>query len=125
MIPRPAEVCLATHPQIKMETSLSIKRLAPVLLIILLATVLLSMRNADEWRPLRYNNLSQWDTYLSYLHQIGYNGKVPTDSLGNTISPVGYSKDETHVFSVLNEPGGPVLRVSGEIYGCLFTRKSY
>ncbi|MGC3943278.1 MAG: DUF1080 domain-containing protein [Chryseolinea sp.] len=108
-----------------MKTFRNTKRLALALLILPLAAALLCMGKTDEWTPLLDKNLSQWDTYLSYRHQIGYNGNVPKDSLGNAISPVGYSKDESHVFSVLNEPGDPVLRVSGEIYGCLFTRKSY
>jgi hypothetical protein len=83
------------------------------------------MRKPDEWTPLLDPNLSQWETYLSYAHKADYNGKVPTDATGNPIQPIGYNKDETHVFSVLKEAGGPVLRVSGEKYGCLFTRKSY
>ncbi|MCK8496006.1 DUF1080 domain-containing protein [Spirosoma sp. RP8] len=77
------------------------------------------------WTPLLDKNLSQWETYLSYSHKTGYNGKIPTDAAGNPIQPIGYNKDSTHVFSVSSEPGGPVLRVSGTIYGCLFTRQDY
>jgi hypothetical protein len=80
---------------------------------------------SDEWVTLLDTNLTQWESYLSYAHKPDYNGKIPTDAAGKPIPPIGYNKDDTHVFSVLNEPGGPVLRISGEIYGCLFTRKSY
>jgi hypothetical protein len=84
-----------------------------------------SMQKSDEWTPLLDSTLSQWETYLSYAHKTDYNGKIPTDGAGNPIPPIGYNKDDTHVFSVLNEGGGPVLRVSGEKYGCLFTKKAY
>ncbi|MEA5460920.1 DUF1080 domain-containing protein [Arcicella sp. LKC2W] len=84
-----------------------------------------SLQKTDEWTPLLDKNLSQWETYLSYRHKNDYNGKIPKDSLGNIIQPIGYNKDNTGVFTVLDEPNGSVLRVSGEIYGCLFTKKSY
>ncbi|GGB81960.1 hypothetical protein GCM10011325_06810 [Dyadobacter sediminis] len=83
------------------------------------------MRSADEWTPLLDKNLSQWENYLSYAHKNGYNGKVPKDVNGNPVAPIGYNKDNGNVFSVINESGGPVLRISGETYGCLFTRSSY
>ncbi|MCE7066647.1 DUF1080 domain-containing protein [Dyadobacter sp. CY326] len=86
---------------------------------------LFSMRTADEWTPLLDKDLTQWENYLSYAHKPGYNGKIPTDKSGAPIAPIGYNKDNGKVFSVLNESGGPVLHVSGEVYGCLFTRKSY
>ncbi len=85
----------------------------------------LSMRSTDAWVPLLDKDLSQWETYLSYAHKPEYNGNIPKDASGVSIPPIGHNKDDTHVFSVLNEPGGPVLRISGEIYGCLFTRQSY
>ncbi|HEY9044790.1 MAG TPA: DUF1080 domain-containing protein [Ohtaekwangia sp.] len=90
-----------------------------------IGVLLISMRPADEWTPLLDKDLSQWQTYLSYRHKRGYNGNIPKDESGKELQPIGYNKDETHVFSVLNEKSGPVLRVSGEIYGCLFTRKEY
>lgn len=86
---------------------------------------LFSMRKPDEWTPLLDKDLSQWESYLSYAHKNDYNGKVPKDKNGNPIAPIGYNKDDNKVFSVLNESGGPVLRVSGETYGCVFTRRSY
>ncbi|MHA4739004.1 3-keto-disaccharide hydrolase [Dyadobacter sp. MSC1_007] len=87
--------------------------------------ILFSMRTANEWVPLLDKDLSQWENYLSYDHKPGYNGNIPKDNAGNPIAPIGYNKDDNKVFSVLNESGAPVLRVSGETYGCLFTRKSY
>ena len=95
------------------------------IVILLCVLILPSMKKADEWTILLDKDLTQWETYLSYRHKNGYNGKIPKDESGNDIKPIGYNKDETNVFSVLNEPGGPVLRVSGEIYGCLISRKIY
>jgi hypothetical protein len=92
---------------------------------ILAFTLLWSMRERDEWIPMLDKGLTQWQTYLSYQHKNGYNGKIPKDSLGNPVAPIGYNKDKTKVFSILEEPGGPVLRVSGEFYGCLFTEDTY
>lgn len=103
-------------------------RLTPVLLVIisLLATSFSPPRQkASGWVSLLDKDLSQWESYLSYAHRADYNGKIPTDASGAPLKPIGYNKDNTHVFSVLTEPGGPVLRVSGEKYGCLFTRQEY
>ena len=101
------------------------KRIYLYFVILMPFLLLSSMRQPDEWIPLLDQNLSQWERYLSYRHKSNYNGNIPKDSTGKPISPIGYNKDDTHVFSVINDPSGPVLRVSGEIYGCLFTRKSY
>lgn len=84
-----------------------------------------SMKEKTEWTSLLDKDLTQWENYLSYRHSNDYNGKIPTDSSGDPIQPIGYNNDKTQVFSVINEPDGPVLRISGEIYGCLFTRNSY
>lgn len=103
------------------------KKIVYVLIVLLVAivSVQFSVKNEEEWTLLLDKELTQWETYLSYRHKEGYNGNVPTDSLGNPMAPIGYNKDSTQVFSILDEPSGPVLRISGEIYGCLFTRRSY
>ncbi|MEC3965851.1 DUF1080 domain-containing protein [Flagellimonas halotolerans] len=90
-----------------------------------LITLQFSVQESKEWVPLLDEDLTQWETYLSYRHKADYDGNIPMDALGKPIPPIGYNRDSTHVFSVLKEPNGPVLKVSGEIYGCLFTRKSY
>lgn len=77
------------------------------------------------WTALLDKDLSQWETYLSYRHKNGYNGKVPLDEKGDSIVPVGYNKNEANVFSMVEENGQPVLKVSGEIYGCVFTKQEY
>jgi hypothetical protein len=80
---------------------------------------------ADEWTPLLDKGLSHWETYLSFRHKNGYSGKAPTDEKGEPIPPIGYNKDAAGVFTVVEENGAPVLRVSGEIYGAVFTRQEF
>lgn len=92
------------------------------------ATLLLfssSSKAPRGWEPLLDKKLSKWQTFQSYRHQLGYKGKVPTDAQGKEIAPIGYGKNEANVFSVLMQEGEPVLRISGEIYGCVFTRQDY
>ena len=79
----------------------------------------------NGWISLLDKDLNSWDTYLSYSFKDGYNGSQPVDEKGNPIQPVGLNKDETGVFRVIEKNNEPVLRVSGEIYGCVVTKKEY
>ncbi|ALJ01180.1 3-keto-disaccharide hydrolase [Rufibacter tibetensis] len=78
-----------------------------------------------EWTPLLDKNLSQWETYLSYRHKLGYNGKVPVDAQGKEIAPIGYNQKGQTVFTFMEEKGEPMLKVSGEVYGCVYTKQDY
>lgn len=79
----------------------------------------------STWVSLLDTELSQWDTYLSYRHQVDYNGSQPKDAEGNEIEPIGLNPTGYEVFEVVEENEEPVLRVSGEIYGCLISKKEY
>ncbi|WP_417939065.1 3-keto-disaccharide hydrolase [Flavobacterium sp. RS13.1] len=79
----------------------------------------------EGWINLLDKNLSKWDMYLSYKHQNGYSGKVPTDVNGNEIPPIGYNKNVNNMFTVIQENKEPVLKVSGEYYGCVFTKEDF
>lgn len=82
---------------------------------------------ASDWQQLLDPQLSQWDTYLSYRHQPGYQGDIPKDAQGQPIAPIGLNtgNDRFKVFTVQQEQGEPVLRVSGEIYGALTSKQQY
>lgn len=80
---------------------------------------------AAEWTSLLDADLSQWESYLSYRHKPDYDGAAPTDDNGKPLSPIGYNNDTVGVFTVVMEGGEPVLRVSGEVYGSLFTKREY
>ncbi len=77
------------------------------------------------WTNLLDKNLSQWGMYLAFSHKATYNGQKPVDEKGEEIQPVGYNKNEKNVFTVVEQQGEPVLRISGEIYGCVFTKQAY
>lgn len=79
----------------------------------------------DGWTTLLDKDLSQWNTYLSYRHSNDYNGKIPLNKNGDQVPVVGYNRDSTGVFSIVQKDGEPVLRISGEIYGCIFTKEEY
>jgi hypothetical protein len=86
---------------------------------------LAAVASAAEWKNLLDADLSQWDTYLSFKHRTDYNGKEPTDADGKKIEPIGYGKNTNNVFSVAEEDGKLVLHVTGEIYGCVFTKEDF
>lgn len=71
--------------------------------------------------------LNQWETYLSYRHQESYNGSQPTDAAGKPIAPLGVfpGLDPYGVFTLVQQDGETVLRVSGEIYGALTSKQSF
>ncbi|WP_297093153.1 DUF1080 domain-containing protein [uncultured Draconibacterium sp.] len=80
---------------------------------------------SNEWESLMDKDLSKWDRYLSYKHQLGYNGDQPKDANGNLIEPIGLNKEGYNVFTVVNDDSEDVLKISGEIYGCLISKKEY
>jgi 3-keto-disaccharide hydrolase len=76
------------------------------------------------WRPLLDAKLSQFDVYLSFP------GTEISDVLSNFSAPVmhkpiGLNPPGQNVFSVIQQDGKPVLRITGEIYGCLQTREAF
>jgi len=78
----------------------------------------------NQWELLLDKDLSKWGIYQSYEIKNGYNGSIPTDANGNAIQPIGYNKNYKEVFTVTGIDN-PVLRISGEVYGCVFTKNSY
>jgi hypothetical protein len=76
-----------------------------------------------EWRPLLDERLSQFDVYLSYRGDeimSVLEGKAPP-----SLAPIGLNPTRQDVFTVTMRDGKPVLRISGEIYGCLSTREAF
>ncbi|MDR3058052.1 MAG: DUF1080 domain-containing protein [Prevotella sp.] len=78
-----------------------------------------------EWDILLDNDLSKWNMYLSYEMKNGYNGNIPVDMNGDTIRPIGYDNNYKNIFTVIEDNGEPVLRISGEVYGCIFTKEDH
>jgi hypothetical protein len=66
----------------------------------------------DGWVPLfNGKDLSGWDTWLGR----------PTGQK----EPVGLNKDPNKIYTVVEEDGKPAIRISGEIFGALTTKKEF
>lgn len=63
------------------------------------------------------SNLADWDTYIG----------PPLDSTGKKLSdmPVGLNNDPNHVFTIVQQDGEKVIRISGENWGAISTKDEY
>lgn len=91
----------------------------------LLLSFAIHSANADEggWTNLLDKRFSQWDVYLSYpgdrIMSV-IEGTAPKE-----LKPIGLNKDRTRVFSIIEENGEPVLKITGEIYGAAATKQEF
>jgi hypothetical protein len=72
----------------------------------------------EDWTQLfNGKDLSGWDTYIG----------PPLDDAGKKLSdvPVGLNNDPKHVFTIVNDNGQKVIRVSGENWGGISTKSEY
>lgn len=92
---------------------------------LIVVLLLVAANEKKEWTALLDSELSQWDNYLSYAYPEGYRGEIPKDAQGNDLKPIGVNNDSFGVFTMLEEGGKPVLRISGEYYGCVVSKKEY
>ena len=95
------------------------------LLLLGLALLLSSCSQDEGWQQLLDKDLSHWRVYQSYQHTNDFRGRAPVDENGEKIAPIGYDKNLYDLFTVSEEAGEPVLRVSGETYGCVISNQSY
>lgn len=103
------------HHTIDMKT----KTLSLLLAVTALFTLSFIKPKAKEsWTKL-YNgkDLTGWDTYIG--PPLGGNGKMIT-----TV-PVGLNNDTNGVFAVVEQNGEKVIRISGESWGGISTKKEY
>jgi len=94
-----------------------------VLLTLLGGMVLMSTALAkDVWKPLLDPTFSQFDVYLSYRGD-----QIMSVLQGNApnLAPVGLNPAGQNVFTMIEQNGKPVLRISGEIYGCATTKQEF
>lgn len=85
------------------------------------------VKNTSEkkWENLVDSELTKWDKYLSYKHQLDYDGSPPVDELNNEIAPIGLNKPGYNVFTTTVEDNEMLINASGEYYGCIATKKEY
>jgi hypothetical protein len=96
-----------------------------ITIFLVISLIFFSCKKEEKWTNLIDKNLSGWDNYLSFRHKPGYDGSVPRDSAGNEISPIGFNQPGYDVFSVIEQDNEPVIKISGEIYGCLISKEEY
>ncbi|HTU66661.1 MAG TPA: DUF1080 domain-containing protein [Steroidobacteraceae bacterium] len=99
------------------------KRLLLPVFLPLLAWSSVAAAAGSGWTPLLDKSLSKFDVYLSWRGDeiLGViKGGAPAD-----LKPVGLNPPGQTVFSVIEQDGKPVLRITGEIYGCLQTKDEY
>ncbi|MRI01288.1 DUF1080 domain-containing protein [Kriegella sp. EG-1] len=85
-------------------------------------------KNLDEeyqWEELVDKDLTNWDNYLGYQHQPGYDGSVPLDENGKEVAPIGLNNSDYTVFSTFQEGEETIIKNTGEYYGCLITKKEF
>jgi len=87
----------------------------------------LAQAATNEWTNLLDPKLSQFDVWLGVPEPsvTGLSPGTPTSADRHTGQPLGLNNDPTHVFSVIEEEGQPVLKITGEIYGGAVTRQEY
>lgn len=82
--------------------------------------------NEDKWTDLLDSNLSQWELWMGVPHtSVQELPEGTPQSNSNKGTPLGLGNDPKKVFSVIEEDGRPVLKITGEIYGGLTTLKEY
>ncbi|ARV16600.1 3-keto-disaccharide hydrolase [Polaribacter sp. SA4-12] len=79
----------------------------------------------NEWQDLIDKNLSSWDVWMGAPHTSteieGYE-KFDDVRIGK---PIGLNKDPKKVFSVIKQGNENVLKITGEIFAGLVTKKEY
>lgn len=109
------------------------KTVVSIAAIISLNACSLVKTNEDNspWHSLLDSELSQWEVWMGVPHSSVTGlpeGTYQADNLnvhGDTKDTMGLNNDIKKVFSVIEEEGETVLKISGEIYGGLTTLASY
>ena len=79
-----------------------------------------------NWTPLfNGNDLSGWDTWLAKPHSSYDVPNIPRDSSGNYLEAIGLNNDPLKVFTVSEQDGQAVIRISGQGWGAITTKNEY
>ncbi len=95
------------------------KRVGRLFFFILFTYSTINLFAQKNNRELLFNgkNLQGWDTYIG----------PPLDDTGKKLSnvPVGLNNDPKHVFTIVQDTGEKIIRISGENWGAISTKKEY
>lgn len=81
---------------------------------------------AAAWQPLfNGTDLAGWETYLGKPEPMWDVPGMPRDAEGNYREPIGTNRDPLKVFTVVEVDGKPALRVSGQGFGVITTKRSF
>lgn len=76
------------------------------------------IKQKNNWTSLfNQKDFTGWDKYIG--PDLDSTGKI----IGN--KPVGLNNDPNHVFTIINENGQNIIRISGEGWGAISTKKTY
>ncbi|TNJ45407.1 DUF1080 domain-containing protein [Tamlana fucoidanivorans] len=91
------------------------------------ASLLTYSQNKSKSIALLDANLSQFETWLGVPHTTvkGLPEGTYQSNNVNSGTPIGLNQDAKQVFSVIEEEGSLVLKITGEIYGGLTTEKNF
>lgn len=82
---------------------------------------------AEDWKPLLSEDLSGWEIFVGVPHKTvevpGFPKSDSEDCRKGT--PVGLGKDPLKIFTMIEEDGQPVLKISGQIYAGISTKEEY
>jgi Domain of Unknown Function (DUF1080) len=81
------------------------------------STLKLSAQNNNQVALFNGQDFTGWDSYIG----------PPLDDAGKKLSdvPVGLNNDPNHVFTVVQQNGEKIIRISGESWGCIYTLNEY
>ncbi|AUP80581.1 3-keto-disaccharide hydrolase [Flavivirga eckloniae] len=82
-------------------------------------------QNTTAWYNLLENKLSDWDIFMGAPHSsTKIDGYEKFDDVTKG-TPIGLNKDPKKVFTIIEEGGENILKISGEIFAGLVTKKPY
>ena len=97
----------------------------PILCFFLFTTLLSFSQNISSWEDLIDSSLSKWDVFLGIPHKSsGIKGYEDVEDVRGGHPPLGLG-NKRNVFSVIEEDNELLIKVTGEIYGALISKKEY
>lgn len=93
--------------------------------LFLLITLFSSSVSAEPWLQLVDRKLSHWDIFMGVPHKSsGIKGYEQVEDV-RFGKPLGLNNDPKQVFSVIEENGEPVIKITGEVFAGLVTKAEF